>query len=115
VAHLGQRQAPATLLEQLLAQRLLERAELQADRGRRQAQLLRRLGHAALAEDRPEVEQVVVVEPLHAARVREARGPRQGNNAARVTLYFDPTLPLERQPGFVAGLGPTAIPCGVSN
>ncbi len=54
---------PATLpLEELAAEGLLERAELPADRRLRHPQLRARGRDPALLEDRPEVEEVVVVE-----------------------------------------------------
>ena len=45
--------------------RRLERPHLRAHRRLRQVQLLGGLRHAALADDGPEVEQVVIVQPVH--------------------------------------------------
>ena len=55
----------ARFLEQLLAQRLLEQAQLRADRRLREMELPRRRGDAPLVRHHPEVEEVVVVQPLH--------------------------------------------------
>lgn len=46
-------------------QRLVEPANLAADRRLSQVQLLARLGHAPLARHDPEIQQVVIVQPFH--------------------------------------------------
>ena len=67
-AGLGEHEVAPPAGEQLLAQDLFEPVDLAADRRMRQAQLLARPDDAALLGDHPEVEEVVVVEPLHARR-----------------------------------------------
>jgi hypothetical protein len=62
---LGQRHRPSLPLEQTLAQRALQPLHLRADARLRDAQLLRRPRYTTLAGDHPEVEEVVVVEPVH--------------------------------------------------
>ena len=73
LADIGRHHPAADSREQRLAEARFERLDLRAHRRLRQPQLLRRPDHAALAHDRPEVEQVVVVEPFHAA------GPSRSN------------------------------------
>jgi len=51
--------------EELLVERLLERPQLAADRGLRKTQFLAGLRDGSLAGNHPEVQQVMVVEPLH--------------------------------------------------
>ncbi len=53
------------LREQLLAESFLERAELRADRWRRERQFLGGARETAGAHDSPEVEQVLIVEPIN--------------------------------------------------
>ena len=62
--------------EQFLAHLLLQAAELRADGGRRQAQLLAGLRDAARAHDFPEVEQMMVVEPFHGCHLYIRRDER---------------------------------------
>ena len=69
LASLRERQAPAGLGKQLLAQIFLERTNLAADRGLREAQLLAGPGDAALLGHRPEVKQVVVIQPIHGSTI----------------------------------------------
>jgi hypothetical protein len=59
----------AAPLEQLGAEVLLERPQLRAQRGVRQAQLARGGGEPSLSGDHREVVQVVIVEPLHGFHV----------------------------------------------
>ena len=66
-AHLGGNQSPARAAQQLLAKLLLQAAELGANRRRSQAQLLAGTSDATSAHDLPEVEEVVIVQPLHGA------------------------------------------------
>jgi hypothetical protein len=68
-ADVGEHQAAPLSLEQLLIQRGLQRLDLVGDGGLRQAQLAARLGDAARPGRGPEVEEVVVVEPVHAFRI----------------------------------------------
>ena len=64
-AHLREREPPPGLAQQLLREDGLQPVDLRADRGGREPQLLGRRPEAARPDDGPEVEQVVVVEPLH--------------------------------------------------
>src|SRR5262245_62448146 len=61
-----EREVPTRAREQLLAERRLERANLGAHGGLCQAQLLSRPADTAFTRGKPEVEQMMVVEPLHA-------------------------------------------------
>src|SRR5262252_1364784 len=65
LADLGERDAAPGALEQLLTERVLERVDLLADGRLGQPQLLRSARHAAFARDRPEVAEVMEVEPIH--------------------------------------------------
>ena len=65
--HLGQHQAPPRARDQRLAERFLEVPDLHAHGRRRQVQLGGGGGQGALADERPEVQEVVVVQPLHGA------------------------------------------------
>jgi hypothetical protein len=67
-AHVGELEPAADALEELLVERVLQRADLRADGRRREAELVARAADAALACGEPEVEEVVVVQPLHAAK-----------------------------------------------
>ena len=69
-ARLGQHQASSPAREQLLTENLLQAVDLPADGGMRQAKLLARADDAALLGHHPEVEEVVIVEPLHRAKLR---------------------------------------------
>ena len=70
--HLGQHEAPPRTRDQGLAERLLEAPNLHAHRRRRQVQLGGGGGQGALPDERPEVQEVVVVQPFHGASdVRE--------------------------------------------
>ena len=73
LADVGRHQPAADAGEQLLAEPRLERLDLRAHRRLRQPQLLRGPHHAAFAHDRPEVEQVMVVEPFHGVACPLAR------------------------------------------
>src|SRR4029077_9684591 len=57
-------------VEQLLADHVLEPADLSADGGLGQTELGAGADDAAIPGDGPEVEQVMVVEPLHGTRPR---------------------------------------------
>ncbi len=63
---LAQHQRPPRLLEQLLAEGLLQQAELSADRRLGEIQLPRGRRNAALVRHDPEIQEVMVVQPLHA-------------------------------------------------
>jgi len=65
VAHLGRHDAAAGAAQQLLPELLFEPAYLDTDRGRRQTQLGAGRGDAACSDDTPEIQEVVIVEPLH--------------------------------------------------
>jgi len=65
LAGLGQHQATALGLEQLMPQRSLEFPHLRADRLHRHAEPVRRAGETALLGDDPEVVQMAVVEGGH--------------------------------------------------
>lgn len=69
-ADVGEDEAAALPLEELVAERLLEEFELGADGGLGEAEFLAGLGDGAGAGDGPEVEEVVVVEPAHARGLR---------------------------------------------
>ena len=62
---IGQRLHAPLPGEERLADGGLERPHLRADRGLRQVQLFGGLRHAALADDGPEIEEVVIVQPVH--------------------------------------------------
>ena len=64
-SRVGQLEAPPGTNEEPLAERLLQRAQLRAQRRLRQPQLRARPGDAPLFRDRPEVEQVVIIQPFH--------------------------------------------------
>ena len=64
-AGLGEHERPALPPEQALAHRPLEQSDLRADRRLRQPQFLRCLRNAPLPDDRPEIEQMMIVEPVH--------------------------------------------------
>ena len=66
-ADVGEDEPAALAREQALAERRFELADLRAHGGLRQSQPLGRARDAALARDRPEVVQVVIVEPVHRA------------------------------------------------
>ena len=70
---LRQRERTTNALEDLLAERILERMDLRADRGLRQPQHLRRARDRAFASDRPEVEEVVVVQPRHPVCIQDTK------------------------------------------
>ena len=58
--------------EQLLPEGFLQLPELAADRGLRDVELLARPRHAAFADHRPEVEEVVMVERVHAPTIHRS-------------------------------------------
>ena len=64
-ANVGEHQAPPTALEELLPQLILEHTQLATQSGLCQAQLSGCGRYAACAGDRPEVQKVMVIEPLH--------------------------------------------------
>jgi hypothetical protein len=64
-AHVGQHERTPAALEEGLPELPFELTDLGADRGLREPQHGRGAGDAPLPGDVPEVEQVVVVEPLH--------------------------------------------------
>jgi hypothetical protein len=72
-AYAGEHQAAAGALEQLLAQHMLQPVHLTADRRLRKVELCARARDATVAGDCPEVLKVMVVQPLHAARVARTR------------------------------------------
>jgi hypothetical protein len=72
-ADVGEDEAAALSLEELVAERLLEELELGADGGLGEVELLAGLGDGAGAGDGPEVEEVVVVEPAHAGALQGRR------------------------------------------
>jgi len=59
----GEGQRSSLPFEESLAQRLFETANLRTDGRLGQAQLVRRLRHSALLNHRPEIQQVMVVQP----------------------------------------------------
>ncbi len=63
--HIGEDQPAALPFEQLVADHVLEQLDLRADGGLREPQLVGGARHAAFPHDGPEVEQVVVVQPVH--------------------------------------------------
>ena len=65
LADLGELEPPPRAVEQPRAERVLELAELGAHRRVRQPEALAGRDQPALAHGRPEVQQVVVVEPAH--------------------------------------------------
>jgi hypothetical protein len=67
-ADVRQHEVPARAFEQLLPQNVLEPLHLAADRRLRQSKLGARARDGAIARDSPEVEQVMVVQPLHGPR-----------------------------------------------
>jgi hypothetical protein len=69
---LGEHQPAPAPAEELLSQRVLQRPNLPAEGRLGQAKLGAGLGQAALARHHPEVEQVMVVEPLHPQKVTSA-------------------------------------------
>jgi hypothetical protein len=64
-SRLGQGQPAAVLVEELRADRLLERGKLAADRGLREAELLRGARDAALFGDDPKVMKMLIVQSAH--------------------------------------------------
>lgn len=69
LAHLREHQTPPLSFEQLLPERTLERTDLRAHGRVRERELAGCLRHATLARHQPEVEQVVVVQPIHALSI----------------------------------------------
>ena len=67
MADVGEHERAAGALKQLLAELMLQGPNLAADGGLRQAQFFTGARDRALARDGPEVEQVVVIQPLHSA------------------------------------------------
>lgn len=68
VAGLGEDEATSDAVEEFLAERFFEGLQLGADGGLSQMQAFASLANAALARNCPEVEQVVIVQPLHEDR-----------------------------------------------
>ena len=66
-ADVGEHERAALALKETLAERLFQHLDLRADRRLRQPQLLGGPRDAALPHDRPEVEQVMVVQRIHDA------------------------------------------------
>ncbi len=66
-AHVGEDEVASRSLKQFFAELIFEHADLPADRRLREPELLARARDGALARDGPEVQKVVVVEPLHKA------------------------------------------------
>lgn len=63
--HVGQHQPAAAPAKQLFAQAVLQLADLVADSGSGQAKLFAGGSHAAGARHRPEIQQVMIVQPFH--------------------------------------------------
>src|SRR4051812_20154780 len=72
-SHLGGLEGAALALEELFAQRLLQRADLRAERRMREPKLFRGAGDSAFANGCPEVQEVVVVEPIHVEEIYRMR------------------------------------------
>src|SRR5262249_14092541 len=64
-ADVGEPEAPSGAYEELLAQPLFERADLPAERRVAETEDAPRRCQTALARDQPEIEEVVIVQPLH--------------------------------------------------
>ena len=65
---LGERQLAADLAEELLAELVLERMDLRAQRRVGEPQDLARTDEPSFASDHPEIEQMVVVDPFHGSQ-----------------------------------------------
>ena len=76
-AHVREHEPPAGPREELLTQHGLERAQLGAHRWLGQPQLRRGARHAPMTRHDPEVEEVVVVEPLHGATLHASAASRR--------------------------------------
>src|SRR4051812_24211152 len=72
-SHFGGLEGAALPLEELFAQRLLQRADLRAERRMREPKLFRGPGDSAFANGCPEVQEVVVVEPIHVEEIYRMR------------------------------------------
>ena len=77
----GEHERAPLAAEELLAEHVLERADLRADGRLREPQLIRGAAHAALANGEPEVEQVMIVQPFH--------GSRESMNNVRIISLID--------------------------
>ena len=73
LTHLRQPQTPASLRKELFSERLFQLPQLSADRGLREPQLLTCAGDTALARHCPEVQQAMVVQPLHAGTLHRLK------------------------------------------
>ena len=74
-SHVGEDQFPADPVEQLLAQDLLQPPDLSADGRLRQPKLGAGPHDAAIAGHRPEVQEVMIVQPLHAGTIPRVLKP----------------------------------------
>ena len=73
LTNIGQYQPAASLLEELFPKGVLQRADLSTYGWLRQAQNFASASNTAFARDRPEIEKVVIVEPLHTSTIHRRR------------------------------------------
>ena len=109
-ADVGQHERAALALKQTFSERLFQDLDLGADGRLRQPQLLGRLRDAALAHDGPEVQQVVVVEPVHGSAPR-CRNITKTSRSAHNYLFVNetavrlPSIVVSRQGGTHGRMG----------
>ena len=81
VAHLGQGEIATNLFEQLVPHRRLQPLQLGTDGRLSQQQAFGGPRHAAFAGDHPEIQQVVIVEPVHSPMLQESLSINQIDNS----------------------------------
>jgi hypothetical protein len=65
VAHFSKYEIAATAFEKLFAERVFQKSELSADRRLRHVKFVGRFSDPSFSGDRPEVAQVMKIQPFH--------------------------------------------------
>lgn len=104
MSHLRQRQPSPCSDEQLLAQGIFQLPDLSADRGLSQAEFFARFRHGAVLRDRPEIQEMMVVQPIHAALFGTLEAPLY----IEITDISNPLYLFLKKKGRLLVLAPSA-------